>query len=132
TGGTISVAPGSTAGNYTILTAGTLNDAGGTQPTLAYASLGRSNFDLTYNPNSIVLQVTGGAANISWNNAGGTGDGTTRDIQNNQNWRNGAAPDIYYEADNVTFNDTNNGHYTVNIATTVNPGSMTVNNSAGD
>jgi autotransporter-associated beta strand protein len=133
---TITVAPGSAAGTYTIFTAGTLVDT--TPPTLSQPSLGRANFSLDFSTaNAIKLTVTGGAATLQWNNAGtGGGDGTTWDIQNNHNWANlttpALSPDQYFEADNVTFNDSNNGNYTVNISGTVNPGSLTVNNSAGD
>ena len=38
------------------------------------------------------------------------------DVQNNQNWRNGASPDVFFLNDNVTFNDSNNSHYAVTKA----------------
>jgi fibronectin-binding autotransporter adhesin len=67
------------------------------------------------------------AQTLTWNNTGGTGDGTTWDVNTNQNWSNGA-PTTYLDGDNVVFNDTNNGNYTVNITpASVSPGSVTVN-----
>jgi len=71
--------------------------------------------------------------NLTWNNTGGTisGDGKTWDATNN-NWNNGTAATVYTDGSNVTFNDTNNGHYAVTLNSTVSPGSVTVNNSLGN
>ncbi|MGD0461182.1 MAG: choice-of-anchor tandem repeat GloVer-containing protein [Tepidisphaeraceae bacterium] len=68
----------------------------------------------------------------TWNNAGGTGDGLTWDIGGNQNWNDGTPATVYADGSNVTFNDSNNGNYAVTLNTTVSPGSVTVNNSAGN
>jgi autotransporter-associated beta strand protein len=68
---------------------------------------------------------------LTWNNTGGTGDGVTWDIGTNQNWNNGS-PTTYTDGSGVTFNDTNNGHYNVTLNTTVNPSSVTFNNSTGN
>jgi autotransporter-associated beta strand protein len=70
-------------------------------------------------------------ANLTWNNTGGTGDGATWDVATNQNWNNGSSPAQFHTGDNVTFNDTNNNHYNIALNTTVTPGSVVVNNSAG-
>ena len=80
-------------------------------------------------------QLTGGvagAANLTWNNGGGTGDGITWDTAANQNWNNGSAPAQFHAGDTVTFNDTNNGHYAVTITGSNAPLGLTVNNSAGN
>jgi autotransporter-associated beta strand protein len=69
---------------------------------------------------------------LVWNNTGGTGDGQTWDISNNQNWNNGIAVTDYTDATNVIFNDANNGNYAVNLNTTVSPDSVIVDNSAGN
>jgi autotransporter-associated beta strand protein len=119
---------------------GTLNISSGTVGTLpetliSYGSdTGSSTFattlnvptgdKLVYGTNALVL-VTSGPANLTWNNAGGTGDGVTWDTTN-ANWNNGTGVVAYSNnsntstGDNVTFNDTNNGHYNV-----------TINNSGG-
>ncbi|HSV15266.1 MAG TPA: autotransporter-associated beta strand repeat-containing protein [Tepidisphaeraceae bacterium] len=80
----------------------------------------------------VVSIITSGPANLTWNNSGGTGNGTLWDTAGQQNWNNGSAPAQFNAADNVTFNDTNNNHYAVTLNSTVTPGSVTVNNSAGD
>jgi autotransporter-associated beta strand protein len=79
-----------------------------------------------YDPNSIY-----NAANLIWNNAGGSGNGTLWDTAQ-QNWNNGSALAAYTDGSNVTFNDSNNGHYSVTLNATVSPASVTVNNSAGN
>src|SRR4051794_36459641 len=72
------------------------------------------------------------AATLSWNNAGGTGNGTTWDIGVNQNWQDTTtlAPAVYTDGDAVTFTDANNStlpgdsRYTVSIPASVNPSSF--------
>jgi autotransporter-associated beta strand protein len=70
--------------------------------------------------------------NVTWNNSNAGGDGATWDQLVNQNWNNGSGAAYYIESNNVTFNDSNNGHYAVTLNTIVNPTSVTVNNSAGN
>jgi arabinan endo-1,5-alpha-L-arabinosidase len=72
------------------------------------------------------------AEGLTWNNTNGLGDGATWDIAGNQNWQDTHGAAIYDESDSVTFNDTNNSKYAVTLNTTVNPGSVVFNNSAGD
>jgi hypothetical protein len=69
-------------------------------------------------------------ANLTWNNTGGASpsNGKTWDITNN-NWNNGTATTVYTDGSNVTFNDSNASNYAVTLNTTVNPASVTVNNS---
>jgi fibronectin-binding autotransporter adhesin len=118
---------------YDILTYGTLP----VMPTVT-PNVGRTNFTIDTSPgvpaNTIRIKTSGGPASIVWNNAGATApaDGLTWDIQNNRNWKNAGSPDLYYEFDNVTFDDNNSSHYSVTIPAAVNPGNITVNNSAGD
>jgi autotransporter-associated beta strand protein len=78
-----------------------------------------------------LVVATSGPANLTWNNAGGTGDGITWDITTNQNWNNGTAAAVYHEGDKVTFNDSNNypanpNAYSVTLNTIVHPTSVTV------
>jgi hypothetical protein len=72
--------------------------------------------------------------NLTWNNSGGASpsDGKTWDIGTNHNWNNGDSATVYTDGSNITFNDSNNGHYSVTLNTTVSPGSVTVNNSLGN
>ena len=102
---------------------------------LAPIVIGRLTLTPQQTSNLLQLAATGNPANLVWNNSSpATGNGLTWDIQTNQNWLNTgtSAPDQYFEGDNVTFNDSNNGNYAVTLNSTVNPGSVTVNNSAGD
>jgi hypothetical protein len=71
-------------------------------------------------------------APLTWDNAGGAGDGVTWDVGVNQNWNNGSVPTIGVAGAAVTFNDTNNGQYAVTLNSTVSPSSVTVDNSAGN
>ncbi len=73
-------------------------------------------------------------ANLTWDNAGTTlsNDGMTWDVNNFFNWNNGSNASTFVNGNAVTFNDTNNTHYTVTLNTTVSPGSVTVNNSSGN
>jgi autotransporter-associated beta strand protein len=72
---------------------------------------------------------------LTWNNTGGANphDGKTWDINNNNNWNNGGAT-VYTDGASVAFTDANGGaaSYGVTLNTTVNPGSVMVNNSAGN
>ncbi|MGD0767798.1 MAG: autotransporter-associated beta strand repeat-containing protein [Tepidisphaeraceae bacterium] len=82
----------------------------------------------------IDLVVTpSGPVSLSWNNtgAGSPSDGVTWDTANS-NWNNGTSATTYADGALVTFNDTNNSHYAVTLASTVSPGSVTVNNSLGN
>jgi autotransporter-associated beta strand protein len=69
---------------------------------------------------------------LTWNKTGGTGDGHTWDTYVNQNWNSSGSPAFFHAGDNITFNDSNGGDYDVTLNTTVSPGSVTVNNSAGN
>jgi autotransporter-associated beta strand protein len=69
---------------------------------------------------------------LTWNNAGGRGDGVNWDVAGNQNWQDSSGAAIYDDTDTVTFNDSSNGHYAVTLNTTVAPGSVVFNNSAGN
>ncbi len=87
-----------------------------------------------------LVVVTSGPASLTWDDAGGTGDGIHWDTAN-QNWNNGSAPALYSDGALVTFNDANNfGNgvgqnstaYNVTLNAMVQPGSVTVNNSSGN
>jgi autotransporter-associated beta strand protein len=69
---------------------------------------------------------------ITWNNIAGPGDGMNWDVARNLNFQDTSGVSNYLEGDSVTFNDNNNGHYAVTLNSTVNPASLTFNNSAGN
>jgi autotransporter-associated beta strand protein len=76
---------------------------------------------------STAYTITGASApSLSWNNTNATGDGATWDTTQ-QNFNDGTNPAVYSDGDAVTFTDTNNNHYTVNIPALVSPASITVN-----
>ncbi len=68
---------------------------------------------------------------LIWNNSLGTGSGVFWDAAS-QNWINNGSPAFFSTNDNVLFNDNNNHHYSVTLNSTVSPGSVTLNNSAGN
>jgi autotransporter-associated beta strand protein len=113
---------------------------------------GRYTLTPTVSGNSLVINVSGGAANLVWaggltlpagTNAGA--DGTTWNNTQTaaaKNWDNTGSSDAYdyfYNLDNVTFTDPSGPgagvpgqtggtlNYTVNLTTTNSPGSVTVN-----
>jgi subtilase family serine protease len=71
-------------------------------------------------------------ATLTWNNTGSAGDGHTWDIADYQNWNDSSAAVVYIDGSYITFNDTNNNHYSVTLNSTVSPGSVTVNNSSNN
>lgn len=60
-------------------------------------------YSVLYNPTQLELIESG--LNLTWDNAGGTGNGQTWDTTN-QNWNNGASATTYVDGAAVTFNDT--------------------------
>jgi fibronectin-binding autotransporter adhesin len=102
------------------------------------ASLPTLTGGLTWNTSALytsgIISIgTSGPNTLTWNNTGGTGDGTTwangTTPTTLQNWQNAGSPSYYSDSpgDNVTFNDTNNSNYAVTINTVVTPGSTVVN-----
>jgi prepilin-type processing-associated H-X9-DG protein/prepilin-type N-terminal cleavage/methylation domain-containing protein len=73
-------------------------------------------------------QELGPGASLAWTNAAANGQWDTA----SSNWNNGSGPAIYADGSNVTFNDSNSSGYSVTLNASVNPGSMTVNNSSGN
>jgi autotransporter-associated beta strand protein len=117
-------------GTYTVLAAGTLSNS----LSLNTMSVGRQTLTPSLGGpgnNDILVTVSGtGPATLVWvgNNNGGTWDNQTT-----QNWNDvtfATNPDVFFTNDNVQFND--GANYSVNLTQTVNPGSVTFNNSAGN
>jgi len=71
-----------------------------------------------------VVNVCG--ANLTW-----VGDGTanTWDINSAQMWNDGSGSAVYNDGDAVTFDDTGSDSPEINLTTTVQPASVTVNNT---
>src|SRR5205823_3864993 len=95
---------------------------------------GRSHFMLDFTTaNTVKLVVTGAPAQVRWTGAG-TDPTNWDNSQSNANWirTDGGTSDTthFWDGDSVTFNDSNSGHYTVNIASTVTPASVTITNGS--
>jgi len=78
--------------------------------------------------------IAAGPTGLVWDDhLSSSGDGITWDngtTGTSQNWNAGGTPAFFTQGAAVTFNDANNGNYTVNLASNVLPSSVTVN-SAG-
>ncbi len=93
-----------------------------------------------------LLQVTNGelfvavgsnsvVVNLTWTGADAANPTRWNNLQTDTNWftaQSVADRTHYDDGDQVLFNDANNRQYTVNVATLVSPGWVTVNNSGGN
>jgi autotransporter-associated beta strand protein len=81
----------------------------------------------------IDLVVSSYGANIIWTNAS---NNNLWDTATSSNWNNGSSTTVFHAQDNVIFNDSNPNstaaNYAVTLNSTVSPGSVTFNNSAGN
>jgi autotransporter-associated beta strand protein len=123
-----------------LLTVGTITliDYAGTPITSGFTLTSlppRTLANLAYNTanTSIDLNVTG-VDTLKWNgNLSADWDtGTAVDVGGTKNWKTASAatPTNFFTTDRVTFDDSAAGNFAVNIATSVQPGSVTVDNSA--
>jgi len=107
----------------------------GTYTLMTYTTLNTNTFNLILNAprgavlnigaNALTLTVSGSSsANLTW-----VGDSTVNawDIQTTTNWLNAVTPDVFYQNDNVTFDDTGSDNPAINLTTTLMPNSVTVN-----
>jgi len=111
------------AGIYTLLTYGATNGSGTFALDRTYP-----NATLTVSTTNVTLNVTGAgtAAPLTW-----VGDGTANAWDTTTaNWTNGSAAVTYADPAQVKFDDTGSASPAINIASPVNPASMTVNTSA--
>ncbi len=76
--------------------------------------------------NNLQLTITGGAADLIWNNNAATGLWNLTDA----NFNNGGSPDVFKTYDGVTFNGTAPG--TITLVGNLHPSLVTVNSSTGD
>jgi autotransporter-associated beta strand protein len=111
-------------GKYTVLTA----DGGitGSAAGLTVDFPGRGADPIPFiEGNSIKFNATsgGGSANLVWTGA----NGGVWNVETTQAWTNGGSPDVFFNLDNVAFNDAPTTS-TVSIAQAVNPTSVVMNN----
>ena len=97
----------------------TLNDPGVVAGRVTGASIDESI------PGEIDLLVTGTPATLVWQ---GDGAANAWDV-GTANWLNGASPDLFYQFDNVVFNDTS-ANTNVDVQYPVTPSSIVVSNNA--
>jgi autotransporter-associated beta strand protein len=84
----------------------------------------RQTFAFATDAHSLKLVVTGAPVTLAW--SGSAGDW---DVAATAAWKNGANPDVFYNADAVRFDDSASSG-AVNIAAAVSPRSVTVDNTA--
>ncbi len=114
------------AGTYTILKyTGTLT---GSAANLSANYRGAS-LNTGSGSNSEITLTIGNAVSLIWNNAAATDTWATGSAAN---WLNGVGSDVFYTADNVTFDDTPASNQSITVTGTVAPGSVTFNNSSRD
>ncbi|HUB23954.1 MAG TPA: autotransporter-associated beta strand repeat-containing protein [Tepidisphaeraceae bacterium] len=116
-----------TQSSYTLLTSSSLSNSLLLSPEL----IGRVQLTPEEEGNNIVVNVGGGPANLIWI---GNANSGTWDVQTTQNWNDPTYhinPDVFYAADNVTFNDTA-ANFTVNLNGQVSPSSVTFANNSNN
>jgi autotransporter-associated beta strand protein len=118
---------------YTLVSSATPIAGGSYLTNLTPTTVGRFTFTPSESGNEqIIVTVNGSAGSLYWNNGASTG---LWNIQTDSNWlnTNKNAEDVFYQGDNVTFNDNNGGavNYVVGLSGTVDPLSINVNNIAG-
>ncbi len=76
---------------------------------------------------ALTLGVSGASASLVWV---GNGASNVWDVKTTANFSNGGSADIFYQGDNVTFDDSGSNSPAIAVTGTVNPSSITINNSA--
>ncbi|HUO08957.1 MAG TPA: autotransporter-associated beta strand repeat-containing protein [Phycisphaerae bacterium] len=121
---------GALAGSYTVLTAPSITYT--VAPTLAPPRNTRLSFSDILSATSIVINVTGQVANLTWT---GAADHTSWDLRNTPNWTSTAPtnPNIFFFGDNVTFDDsTSSINQNVTLNTVMLSGNMVVNSTTNN
>ena len=113
-------------GTYTLMRcAGTRTGGAANLGLVAPTIRGTITLDDTTNPKEIRLVVSGTPASLTWK-----GDGTANNWQViTGGWLNGAAADLFYQNDSVTFDNTGSNTPSINLVGTLLPGSVTVSAS---
>lgn len=118
------------AGTYTLLVAGGLSGAANLS-LAGVPEFTRQTFtlDTSSRPNTVSVVVTGAASDLTW--TGQAGSNWDAGSSSEMNWKTGGTDTQYYNLDSVTFNDTASNKL-VNLGSTVTPGAVTFDNSAGN
>ena len=113
-------------GTYTLITGGTSTTGSTANLTFGIASPSRPSFALDMStPGSLLLNVTGNPATLSWQG----NNGTAWNLNSTTNWLNAGNPDVFLNFDAIYFDDTaTSGN--VDITSTVQPRSLVVSNSS--
>jgi autotransporter-associated beta strand protein len=121
---------GTTLGNgsYELFTFGGSHTGSASDYTLSGIET-RYSLGISVDSDSVNLDVSGSNANLVWRGNNG-GNPTNWDINTTSNWDNSGL-DVYFDLDNVTFDDTAVGT-TVNLQGTLTPASVTFNNISKD
>ena len=118
---------GAPTGSYTVLTAPSITYT--VAPTLNSPQNTRLTFTDTLSTNSIIINVTGQVANLTWT---GAADHTTWDLGTTQNWNSNAPlnPHLFFFGDNVTFDDSAApGNQNITISQNMLAGNITVSSN---
>ena len=111
-------------GTYTLMTYASKSGSGS-----LVLSLNARNATLTAGATSVILSVTGSGVggSLTW-----AGDSASNlwDVNASSNWINGSSADVFFDLDQVTFNDAGSNTPDINLSTAVQPGSVTVANTA--
>jgi len=128
--GTVTIAPNPlfgalAAGTYTLINYAARTGSG----TFVLDPSAPRNVSLTVGGTTLSITVAGTVNALTWQ-----GDGTANswDIIGTKNWLSSGTNDFFYQADQVTFDDTGSSSPAINLTTTLLPGSVTVNNNANN
>ena len=107
------------AGTYTLFSYASLSGSG----TFVLNNQVPRNVALNVGATAVTIMVSGSTGNLVWR-----GDGTANrwDLETTANWMNSANPDVFYQGDNVVFDDTGSNTPAINLATTLLPDSITL------
>ena len=121
------------AGSYKIISKGTGGLVAGALPSVTVSGAGvvtnlGTGLQVTNGELFLVVGGSSSVVNVVWTGADAANPTRWNDTQTDTNWFTSGRADAwhYYDGDQVLFNDSNNGQYTVNIATAVSPGSLSV------
>ena len=113
------------AGTYTLVQGGSVAANAGD---FAAPSDTRQAFGIATTATTIDLTVTGTNAQLVW---AGAADGDDWDVNTTANWDNGGSSDVFFNLDDVTFDNTATGR-TVELVADVQANSLTVNQTTGN
>ncbi len=120
-----------TGSAYTLMTF-TGTRTGSLGSVAAGRQIGTVSYDDSSSPRKVMVTfAASAAASLLWNSTASS----AWDVQTTANWTNTSSlvsPDLFYQGDSVTFDDTAGVQTSLALGTTVNPLSVTVNSSANN